>query len=79
MPNQDPINNLKRHKTSESNLNIVQFNCNGISNKISEIRMYIYTTKPDIVCLCETWIKEMNPNLLDTIVSGNIEWWKEED
>jgi exonuclease III len=39
---------------------MVQLNCNGISGKLSEIKMYIYTKKPDIVCLCETWLTDMS-------------------
>lgn len=33
---------------------IVQFNCNGVFPRLSELRLYMYHKKPDIVCLCET-------------------------
>ena len=38
-----------------NNLNILSLNCRSIHSKISEIKLLIYTKKPHVVCLCETW------------------------
>ena len=48
---------LSRTKVGEMELHIVQFNCNGLSKKLSEFKILVYTKKPDVICLCETWIK----------------------
>lgn len=58
------INKLKRSNTSEQYLEIFQLNCNSISNKLSEIKMYLYTRKPDIMCLCETMVKNNEPKFI---------------
>lgn len=34
---------------------IVQFNCRSIYTKLAELKIFLYTKKPNIVCLCETW------------------------
>ena len=41
---------------------ILQFNCNGLLsvNRIVELKLYMYAEKPDIVCLCETFVKSKN-------------------
>ena len=50
-----------RDPISESSLCIVQFNCNSISSKLSELKLYLFTKKPDVVCLCETWVQRRPP------------------
>ena len=41
------------------NFTIHQLNCNGLLsvNRAVELKLYMYSTKPDIMCLCETFIK----------------------
>lgn len=48
----------KRDKSKEKFFMIYQFNCNGISSKLGEIKLHVYLKKPDVLCLCETWMKE---------------------
>ena len=49
-------------------LQIHQFNCNGLLsvNRIVELKLYVYSQKPDVICLCETFIKtkEREPRFL---------------
>lgn len=52
---------LKRKTTQEKSFHIVQLNCNSITNKASELKIYVYSLKPDIVCLCETHLKRNEP------------------
>lgn len=52
---------LTRSPNSEKYLSLVQLNCNGLSSKLSELKLYIFTKKPDIVCLCETWVRRTPP------------------
>ena len=62
--NQQQLNELKRDINSEKNILLIQLNCNGIQNKLIEIKLYIYTNKPDIVCLCETFVKRCEPRFV---------------
>jgi hypothetical protein len=57
-------NSLKRPANRESGLEVIQFNCNGLSNKLSEVKVYLYSNKPDILCLCETWLKRNQPKFI---------------
>lgn len=41
-----------------NNLTIYLLNCNSINNKIPEIKQILTDNKPDIFCLCETWINK---------------------
>jgi len=52
--------NIRRGKASETKFILIQINCNGISRKLSEIKLLVYTKKPDIVCLCETWLNDQS-------------------
>ena len=54
-PNAD-LMKLKRTQEMETKLLIIQLNCNGLYNKLAEIKMFIYRFKPDIFCLCETFV-----------------------
>lgn len=64
MPNVNSINQIRRSTQAEQSLMVIQFNCNGLSSKLSEVKFYIYRKKPDIVCFCETWIKKASPKFL---------------
>lgn len=68
---QQNINELKRNNISEDQLVVFQLNCNSLLNKLSEIKLYLYCNKPDIVCLCETMIKTNEPKFV-----GYIPLWK---
>ena len=54
-------NSSVRDPISEKCLSLVQFNCNGLSSKLSELKLYIFRRKPDVVCLCETWVQRRPP------------------
>ena len=41
----------------DSNLNIVSWNCRSILSNLSLFKKFLYSSKPHIVCLCETWLK----------------------
>uniref|UniRef100_A0A2P2HZJ0 RNA-directed DNA polymerase from mobile element jockey-like n=1 Tax=Hirondellea gigas TaxID=1518452 RepID=A0A2P2HZJ0_9CRUS len=56
--------NLKRNKHSEKNFEVFQLNCNGLKNKVSELKLYLYTKKPDLMCICETWLKDREPTFI---------------
>ena len=38
------------------NITIIGLNCRSISNKLGEIKLLIYTQKPEIVAFTETWL-----------------------
>ena len=42
-----------------SKFNVHQLNCNGLLsvNRAVELKLYMYSSKLDIMCLCETFIK----------------------
>ena len=42
--------------TRPSNLNILYFNARSLLPKIDELRVICETTKPDVVCIVETWL-----------------------
>ena len=44
----------------DSNLNIVTWNCRSIMSNLSLFKVFLYSNKPPIVCLCETWLKPSN-------------------
>jgi len=58
------LNSIQRPSVLESQLEIYQLNCNGLRGKVSELKIHVYTRKPDIVCLCETWLKKNEPKFL---------------
>jgi len=37
-------------------LKILQWNCHSLRNKLSNFKLYLYTHKPHIACLSETWL-----------------------
>ena len=62
---------IKRSPESEKQLMIIQLNCNGIKNKLVELKVLTYNTKPDILCLCETFTK---PNYEPKFMGYNSHW-----
>jgi ribonuclease HI len=55
---------LKRKAERENYLEIIQLNCNGIKQRTSELKLYLYTKKPDVLCLCETWLHKVEPRFV---------------
>ncbi|KAF2345695.1 Endonuclease/exonuclease/phosphatase [Trinorchestia longiramus] len=51
----------QRKQNEAREMAVIQFNCNGVSSKLSEIKLHIYATKPEVVCLCETWLMDTAP------------------
>ena len=49
-------------------LKIVQWNCHSLSNKLSNFKLNIYTSKPHVVCLSETWL---SPNYEPNVINYN--------
>lgn len=58
------LNELKRKVSKEGHFEVYQFNCNSMSRKVSELKLYLYTRKPEILCLCETWLKRNEPKFV---------------
>ena len=51
---------------TEQKLEIVSFNCRSLNSRLSEFKIFVYTTKPHIICLTETWLKEdYIPNIIN--------------
>jgi hypothetical protein len=44
--------------SSHQEIRILQWNCHSLSNKLSNLKLHIYSTKPHVVCLSETWLSE---------------------
>ena len=63
-------NKLKRAAQQEKKLIIYQLNCNGLNSNLSEIKLFLYNRKPDIFCLCETFITRHEPKF-----TGYIPIW----
>ncbi len=60
--------NLHRHPRRELGLEIVQLNCHGLYGKLTEFKLYLYREKPDVVCLCETWVQTHEPSFVGYFV-----------
>ena len=39
-------------------LNMLVWNCHSIYNKLSNFKIKLYSNRPHVVCLTETWIKD---------------------
>ena len=74
MDDETNLNRLKRTPSSEQTFNICQLNCNSLTNKLAEIKIYVYSTKPDVFCLSETMVKKSEPKFL-----GYTCIWKHRD
>ena len=46
-------------------LSVLALNCRGLSSKLGEFKLMLYTKKPEIVCLCETWLSKKEPKFID--------------
>ena len=55
---------LTRSPRRELGLEVVQLNCHGLFGKLTEIKLYLYREKPDVVCLCETWLRVHEPSFV---------------
>jgi hypothetical protein len=51
------FNSVQGPTAPKSQFEIYQLKCNGLRGKVKKLKIYIYTKKPEIVCLCETWLK----------------------
>ena len=57
----DPVRDkqeIRRSSAEESMISVIQLNCSGLYGKLTEIKILVYSRKPDIVCLSETWMSE---------------------
>ena len=52
-------------------LSVVSLNCNSLYSKLAEIKLLLYTTKPSVMCLTETWA---NDNYLPTFYGYECFW-----
>ena len=48
-------------QNNNTGLSIVQLNCRSLNNKLGEIKLLLYTLKPDILALSETWVTNCEP------------------
>ena len=48
-------------------LSMFLINCHSINNKLGEIKLMLYTRKPDIFCFTETWISRFEPKFIDYV------------
>ena len=55
------LNRGRRQDFSEKQLYLVQFNCNSLRTKLSELRLFVYSAQVDLLCLCETWLTDRAP------------------
>ena len=52
-------------------LSVVLLNCNSMYRKLAEIKLLVYTTKPSVICLTETWAKN---NWIPSFVGYSSLW-----
>ena len=50
---------------NNDNLSLIQLNCRGINSKLGDIKIMIYTQKPQVVAFCETWLDKYVPKFVD--------------
>ena len=55
-----------------NNFQVVQFNCHSIFTILGDFKIFLYTRKPHIVCLCETWTEE--GNFIPQFINYNVQW-----
>ena len=46
-------------------LSIIMLNCRSLNNKLGEIKLMLYTKKPDLLCLTETQVKKYEPKFIN--------------
>ena len=52
--------------SSHQEIKILQWNCHSLGNQLSNLKLHIYSNKPRIVCLSETWL---SPNSEPTFIN----------
>ena len=50
--------------SSTGNLLGLQLNCRSIRNKLGELKILVYTRKPDFMAFCETWLNRHAPKFV---------------
>ena len=58
---EDKPEKFKNIKTGKNELLILHLNARSVMNKIEEIHMICAQTKPDILCITETWLNDSVP------------------
>ena len=53
-------------------LRIIVLNCNSLSSKLSEVKLFVDDEKAELVCLTETWLRRYEPKII-TNVCGNAD------
>ena len=43
----------------------VQLNCRSVFSNLIEIKLLVYSRKPDFVALSETWVRDKGPKFID--------------
>ena len=46
---------------ADGDLTGIQINCRSVNNKLGNLKLLIYTHKPDFVAFSETWITHHSP------------------
>jgi hypothetical protein len=64
MPSTCISGRIRRAPLMEQHLVVIQFNCHGLHNKLTEFKIFLYSQKPDVVCLCEAWLKNVQPRFV---------------
>ena len=71
----NPHNNINLHslkRSTREHFLVYQLNCNGLSNKLSEIKLFLYSAKPEVFCFSETFLNfKFEPKFI-----GYISFWK---
>ena len=52
-------------------LSLIQLNCRSLNNKLGEIKLLLYTLKPDLLALSETWITNCEPRFFNHTCEWN--------
>jgi exonuclease III len=48
------------------NMKIISFNCRSMYTKLSEIKRYVYSNKPHVICFTKTWlVNDRLPNFIN--------------
>lgn len=55
---------LHRKHNDNHSLYLYQLNCNSVYARLSELRLYLYSRKPDVFCLCETLTHSSTPSFV---------------
>lgn len=55
-----------------SALSVVSLNCNSLYARLTEVKLLLYSTRPKVLCLTETWV---NDSYLPTFHGYVCYWW----